>query len=107
MVVIESGFPTIASSALMATEAQVSVSSGATVLSLGIVLAALAIAVRAVGAGVSTLLSLIRELVALLVAQVGRLLLLCLCLLCLVVVLTAQPEGACDPPASAALGQTC
>ena len=41
----------------------------------------------------STLLSLIRELMALLMAQVGRLLLIGLFLLCLVVVLIAQSKG--------------
>ena len=79
--------------ALVADAAQASASATATVLLLGILLVALAIIIGAAEAGVSTLLSLIRELMALLMAQVGRLLLIGLFLLCLVVVLIAQSKG--------------
>jgi hypothetical protein len=73
------------------TEAQQpSPTSTAMILLMGIVLVALAMVIGAIEAGTSSLLGLIRELVAVLISQLGRLLLIGLCLLVLVIVLAAQ-----------------
>ena len=65
---------------LLSDPQQISGSPAATVLLLGILLVALTIIVGALDAGVRTLLSVVRELVAQLMAQLGRLLLIGLCL---------------------------
>ncbi|HEY0813591.1 MAG TPA: hypothetical protein VGE11_09955 [Pseudonocardia sp.] len=73
------------------TEAQSpSPTSMTTIVLMGIVLVALAMVIGAMEAGTTMLLQLIREMVALLFAQLGRLLLIGLCLLCLVLVLLTQ-----------------
>lgn len=96
MTVIAIGFPTIVPSALDMTDAQAPASSTATILLLGLV-AAMVIIVGVMGRIVGTLMFLIRGLLGLLMAQLGRLLLIGMCLLCLVVVLTAQPSGGAEP----------
>lgn len=108
MVDPDSGSPNIG---FLATAPQASGFSTANILLLGIVLVALVIVIGAMGAAVSTLLSMVRELVALVLVQLGRLLLIGLCLLCLIISLMAQPTGAAAPCGRSVSGtvpaQTC
>jgi hypothetical protein len=69
-------------------------SSTATILLMGIVLVALAVVIGAMEAGTASLIVALRELIAAMLAQLGRLLLIGLCLLCLVIVLATQLRGA-------------
>jgi hypothetical protein len=78
----------------MLSEAQApSSSSTATILLMGIVLVALAVVIGAMESGAASLMMLLREMFTLMVAQLGRLLLIGLCLLCLVIVLATQLKG--------------
>jgi hypothetical protein len=73
------------------TEAQSpSPTSTTTIILMGIVLVTLAMVVGALEASATSLIELIRELVGLLFAQIGRLLLIGLCLLCIVILLVTQ-----------------
>jgi hypothetical protein len=73
-------------------EAQAS-SSTATILLMGIVLVALAVVIGAMEAGAAALMMLLREMFTVMLAQLGRLMFIGLCLLCLVIVLVAQLKG--------------
>lgn len=76
------------------SEAQApSSSSTATILLMGIVLVALAVVIGAMESGAASLMMLLREMFSLMLAQLGRLLFIGLCLLCLVIVLAAQLKG--------------
>jgi len=75
------------------SESQTSSSSVATVLLLGIVLVALAVVIGAMEAGTASLMMLLREMFTVMLAQLGRLLFIGLCLLCLVIVLAVQLRG--------------
>jgi hypothetical protein len=75
------------------SESQTSSSSVATVLLLGIVLVALAVVIGAMEAGAASLMMLLREMFTVMLAQLGRLLFIGLCLLCLVIVLAVQLRG--------------
>jgi hypothetical protein len=75
------------------SESQTSSSSVATVLLLGIVLVALAVVIGAMEAGAASLMMLLRELFTVMLAQLGRLMFIGLCLLCLVIVLAVQLRG--------------
>ena len=68
-------------------------SSTATILLMGIVLVALAVVIGAMEAGAASLMMLLRELFTVMLAQLGRLLFIGLCLLCLVIVLAVQLRG--------------
>ena len=68
-------------------------SSTATILLLGIVLVALAVVIGALEAGAASLMMLLRELFTVMLAQLGRLMFIGLCLLCLVLVLAVQLRG--------------
>jgi len=68
-------------------------SSTATILLMGIVLVALAVVIGAMEAGAASLMMLLRELFTVMLAQLGRLMFIGLCLLCLVLVLAAQLRG--------------
>jgi hypothetical protein len=68
-------------------------SSTATILLLGIVLVALAVVIGAMEAGAASLMMLLRELFTVMLAQLGRLMFIGLCLLCLVLVLAVQLRG--------------
>ena len=68
-------------------------SSTATILLMGIVLVALAVVIGAMESGAASLVMLMREMFAVMLAQLGRLLLIGLCLLCLVIVLATQLKG--------------
>ena len=68
-------------------------SSTATILLMGIVLVALAVVIGAMEAGAASLMMLLRELFTVVLAQLGRLLFIGLCLLCLVIVLAVQLRG--------------
>jgi hypothetical protein len=68
-------------------------SSMLAIFSMGMALVALTLVIGAMQAGTASLLGLLREMVAVVLAQLGRLLLIGLCLLCLVVVLIAQIQG--------------
>jgi len=69
-------------------------SSTATILLMGIVLVALAVVIGAMEAGAASLMMLLREMFTVMLAQLGRLMFIGLCLLCLVLVLAAQLRGA-------------
>ena len=69
-------------------------SSTATILLMGIVLVALAVVIGAMEAGTASLMMLLREMFTVMLAQLGRLMFIGLCLLCLVLVLAAQLRGA-------------
>ena len=73
-------------------EAQAPSSTG-TILLMGIVLVALAVVIGAMEAGAASLMMLLRELFTVMLAQLGRLMFIGLCLLCLVLVLAAQLRG--------------
>ena len=68
-------------------------SSTATILLMGIVLVALAVVIGAMEAGTASLMMLLREMFTVVLAQLGRLLFIGLCLLCLVIVLAVQLRG--------------
>jgi len=68
-------------------------SSTATILLMGIVLVALAVVIGAMEAGTASLMMLLRELFTVMLAQLGRLMFIGLCLLCLVLVLAVQLRG--------------
>jgi hypothetical protein len=68
-------------------------SSTATILLMGIVLVALAVVIGAMEAGTASLMMLLREMFTVMLAQLGRLLFIGLCLLCLVLVLAVQLRG--------------
>ena len=68
-------------------------SSTATILLMGIVLVALAVVIGAKEAGAAPLMMLLRELFTVMLAQLGRLMFIGLCLLCLVIVLAVQLRG--------------
>jgi hypothetical protein len=68
-------------------------SSTATILLMGIVLVALAVVIGAMEAGAASLMMLLRELFTVMLAQLGRLMFIGLCLLCLVIVLAVQLRG--------------
>ena len=68
-------------------------SSTATILLMGIVLVALAVVIGAMEAGAASLMMLLRELFTVMLAQLGRLLFIGLCLLCLVIVLAVRLRG--------------
>ena len=68
-------------------------SSTATILLMGIVLVALAVVIGAMEAGAASLMMLLRELFTVMLAQLGRLMFIGLCLLCLVLVLAVQLRG--------------
>jgi len=68
-------------------------SSTATILLMGIVLVALAVVIGAMEAGAASLMMLLREMFTVMLAQLGRLMFIGLCLLCLVLVLAAQLRG--------------
>jgi hypothetical protein len=68
-------------------------SSTATILLMGIVLVALAVVIGAMEAGAASLMMLLREMFTVMLAQLGRLLFIGLCLLCLVIVLAVQLRG--------------
>jgi hypothetical protein len=70
-----------------------SASSTATILLMGIVLVALAVVIGAMEAGTASLMMLLREMFTVMLAQLGRLLFIGLCLLCLVLVLAVQLRG--------------
>ena len=57
---------------------------------MGIVLVALAVVIGAMEAGAASLMMLLREMFTVMLAQLGRLLFIGLCLLCLVIVLAVQ-----------------
>jgi hypothetical protein len=68
-------------------------SSTATILLMGIVLVALAVVIGAMEAGTASLMMLLREMFTVMLAQLGRLMFIGLCLLCLVIVLAVQLRG--------------
>jgi len=68
-------------------------SSTSTILLMGIVLVALAVVIGAMEAGAASLMMLLREMFTVMLAQLGRLMFIGLCLLCLVLVLAAQLRG--------------
>jgi hypothetical protein len=68
-------------------------SSTATILLMGIVLVALAVVIGAMEAGAASLMMLLREMFTVMLAQLGRLMFIGLCLLCLVLVLAVQLRG--------------
>ena len=68
-------------------------SSTATILLMGIVLVALAVVIGAMEAGAASLMMLLREMFTVMLAQLGRLMFIGLCLLCLVIVLAVQLRG--------------
>ena len=60
---------------------------------MGIVLVALAVVIGAMEAGAASLMMLLRELFTVMLAQLGPLMFIGLCLLCLVLVLAVQLRG--------------
>ena len=78
---------------ILAEAQALSSSSTATILLMGIVLVALAVVIGAMEAGTASLMMLLRELFTVMLAQLGRLMFIGLCLLCLVLVLAVQLRG--------------